>query len=143
MALVPCLCPCDGLQEKELFSDLQETRRLKGCSNSLQKHTAPYLGESAFAQQRRSKGAVPVSVLRNVWPGWVARSAVFLAIRSGLFLYLLKCHFWQTCAGEILYVEEKEIGGFPLPPPRFIMRSMNSGELGFLYRKNMMNESYF
>lgn len=111
------MCPCDGLQEKELFSGLQETQRLEGCSNSLQKGTVPYLEESAFAQQHRSKGTVPVSVLKNVWPRWVAHSVVFLAICSGLFLYLLKCHFWQTCAGEILYVEEKEIEGFPLPPP--------------------------
>ena len=117
MALAPCLCRCDRFQEKEFFSGLQETRRLKRCSNSLQKGPALYLGESAFAQQHRSKGSVPVSVLKNVLPRWVAHSAVFLAIRSGLFLYLLKCHFWQTCAGEILYVEEKEIGGFPLPPP--------------------------
>lgn len=117
MALAPCLCCCDRFQEKEFFLlGPQETRRLKRCSNSLQKRTATYLGESAFAQQHKSKGAVPVSVLKNVWPRWVAHSAVFLAIRSGLFLYLLKCHFWQTCAGEILYVEEKEIG-FPLPPP--------------------------
>lgn len=41
---------------------------------------------------------------------------VLLAISSVLFLYLLKCQFWQKHMGEILYVEEKEIGVFPLPP---------------------------
>lgn len=115
MGLVPCLCLCAEFQERELFDDLQKTRSLKGWQS---RPAGAHRISVSLPLSNSTEGKVQaghVCVLENVWPRWVAHSMVFLAISSVLFLYLLKCHFWQKHMGEILYVEEKEIV-FPLPP---------------------------